>query len=136
MSAAADHTILVVDDNADIRDLLVHRLAQEGFRTVTASGGLEALERIAAARPSLILLDINMPEMSGLEVLSRVRETLGPVELPIVMVTAHAESEDVVESLGLGANDHVLEIALNLHPAERFSYSNSLRLHVPTTKDA
>jgi CheY-like chemotaxis protein len=107
VSAAADHTILVVDDNADIRDLLAHRLAQEGFKAVTAASGLEALDLIAAARPSLILLDVNMPEMSGLEVLSRVRETFGPVELPIVMVTAHAESEDVVESLGLGANDHV-----------------------------
>jgi DNA-binding response OmpR family regulator len=107
VSATADHTILVVDDNEDIRDLLAHRLQQEGFKTVTARSGREALERIAAATPSLILLDVSMPEMSGLDVLRRVRETHGPAELPIVMVTAHAESEDVVEALGLGANDHV-----------------------------
>jgi CheY-like chemotaxis protein len=107
VSATADHTILVVDDNADVRDLLEHRLRQEGFRTATASNGREALERIAAKAPSLILLDVSMPEMSGLDVLSRVRETHGPVELPIVMVTAHADSEDVVEALGRGANDHV-----------------------------
>ncbi len=107
MSATADHTVLVVDDNDDIRDLLAQRLQMEGFRTVTARSGREALARIAEAPPSLILLDISMPEMSGLEVLRRVRETLSPVQMPIVMVSAHAESEDVVEALGLGANDHV-----------------------------
>ena len=107
MSATADHTILVVDDNEDIRDLLAMRLQQEGFRAVTASSGPQALARIATALPSLVLLDISMPEMSGLEVLARVRETHSPVELPIVMVTAHTDSEDVVEALGLGANDYV-----------------------------
>jgi CheY-like chemotaxis protein len=107
VSAAADHTILVVDDNDDIRNLFVHRLQKEGFRVDGASGGPEALEKIAAALPSLILLDISMPDMNGLEVLARVRETYSPVQLPVVMVTARTDSEDVVEALGLGANDYV-----------------------------
>ena len=107
MSATADHTILVVDDNDDIRELFVARLAQEGFRALGASSGPQALERIAAAVPSLILLDVSMPGMSGLEVLARVRETHSPVQLPIMMVTARTESEDIVEALGLGANDYV-----------------------------
>jgi CheY-like chemotaxis protein len=107
VSAAADHAILVVDDNDDIRDLLVRRLEQEGFRATGAASGPEALERIAAATPSLILLDVSMPGMSGLEVLSRLREAHSPVRLPVVMVTARTESEDVVEALGLGANDYV-----------------------------
>jgi CheY-like chemotaxis protein len=107
MSETADHTILVVDDNDDIRELFVARLEQEGFRALGAASGPQALERIAIAVPSLILLDISMPGMSGLEVLTRLRETHSPAQLPIVMVTAHTDSEDVVEALGLGANDYV-----------------------------
>lgn len=107
MSAAADHAILVVDDNDDIRELFVQRLRQEGFRAAGASGGAEALEKIATDPPSLILLDVSMPQMGGLEVLARVRETHSPVQLPVVMVTARTESDDVVEALGLGANDYV-----------------------------
>jgi CheY-like chemotaxis protein len=107
MSETADHTLLVVDDNDDIRDLFVRQLELEGFRAVPASSGPEALQRVSAERPSLILLDVSMPGMSGLEVLARVRETHGPVQLPVVMVTARTESEDVVEALGLGANDYI-----------------------------
>jgi CheY-like chemotaxis protein len=107
VSATADHTVLVVDDNDDIRNLFVLRLEKEGFRAVAAASGSEALERIAASLPSLILLDVSMPGMNGLEVLARVRETHSPVQLPVVMVTARTESEDVVEALGLGANDYV-----------------------------
>ena len=72
--AAGDHTILVVDDNEDNRELLARRLAQEGFRVDEASSGSEALARVAAGRRPLVLLDIIMPEMSGLEVLARLRE--------------------------------------------------------------
>jgi CheY-like chemotaxis protein len=107
VSATAEHSILVVDDNDDIRDLFVRRLEQEGFRATGAASGREALARIAARAPALILLDISMPEMSGLEVLARVRETHGPGQLPILMVTARTDSEDVVEALGLGANDYI-----------------------------
>jgi CheY-like chemotaxis protein len=107
VSATADHTILIVDDNEDIRDLFVRQLEQEGFTAHAASSGPQALERIAAAVPSLVLLDVSMPGMNGLEVLARVRETHSPAQLPIVMVTARTDSEDVVEALGLGANDFV-----------------------------
>ena len=107
MSESADHTVLVVDDNDDIREMLVARLTQEGFRASAVSSGPDALQQVGIRLPSLILLDISMPGMSGLEVLSKLRETHGPVQLPIVMVTAHTDSEDVVEALGLGANDYV-----------------------------
>ncbi|HUG52287.1 MAG TPA: protein kinase [Vicinamibacteria bacterium] len=107
MSAAAEHTVLVVDDSDDIREMFVARLRQEGFRAEGVARGPAALEAIAAAVPSLVLLDISMPGMSGLEVLAKVRETHGPAQLPIVMVTARTDSEDVVEALELGANDYV-----------------------------
>jgi len=107
VSAPAEHSVLVVDDNDDIREMFVARLRQEGFRARGASSGAGALREIAADLPSLVLLDVSMPEMSGLEVLARVRETHDPVQLPVVMVTARSESEDIVEALGLGANDYV-----------------------------
>src|SRR5688500_15419461 len=107
MSATAEQAILVVDDHDDIREMFTSRLRQEGYRAFSAASGREALEKIAAEVPALILLDISMPGMSGLEVLTRVRETHGPVQLPIVMVTAHTDREEIVEALGLGANDYV-----------------------------
>jgi CheY-like chemotaxis protein len=105
--AAGDHTILVVDDNDDNRDVVARQLEHAGFRVEEAASGPEALERVAARAPSLVLLDVNMPRMTGLEVLTRLREAHSPVQLPVIMVTARSGSEDVVESLGLGANDHV-----------------------------
>jgi CheY-like chemotaxis protein len=104
---AAGHTILVVDDSDDNREVVARQLEQAGFRVQEASSGPEALARVAEGPPSLVLLDVNMPKMTGLEVLSRLREAHGPVRLPVIMITARAGAEDVVESLGLGANDHV-----------------------------
>jgi DNA-binding response OmpR family regulator len=101
------HTILVVDDHPDNRELFMRRLEREGFRVLGAESGREALARLAAGDVSLILLDVMMPEMSGLEVLQAVREAYSAAELPVIMVTAKTQSEDVVEALGLGANDYV-----------------------------
>jgi CheY-like chemotaxis protein len=104
---AGEHAILVVDDNDDSREVIARQLEHAGFRVEQASSGPEALARVAAAPPSLVLLDVNMPRMTGLEVLGRLREAHTPVQLPVIMITARSGSDDVVESLGLGANDHV-----------------------------
>ena len=101
------HTILVVDDHPDNRELLMRRLEREGFRVLGAETGRQALDYVKGGPLSLILLDVMMPEMSGIEVLQAVRETHTPSELPVIMVTAKAQSEDVVEALGNGANDYV-----------------------------
>ncbi len=101
------HTILVVDDNEDNREVIARQLEHAGFRVEEASSGAEALASVARRAPSLVLLDVNMPKMTGLEVLSRLREEHGPVRLPVIMITARSGADDVVESLGLGANDHV-----------------------------
>jgi DNA-binding response OmpR family regulator len=101
--------ILVVDDYADNRELFCRRLEREGYRVLPAGTGKDALARVDQGGISLILLDIMMPEMSGLEVLERVRERFSPLELPVIMVTARTESADVVEALGLGANDYVMK---------------------------
>jgi CheY-like chemotaxis protein len=104
---AAGDTILVVDDDEDTREVVARHLERAGFRVREASSGPEALARVAESPPSLVLLDVNMPKMNGLEVLTRLREAHGPAGLPVIMITARAEADDVVTSLGLGANDHV-----------------------------
>ena len=99
--------ILVVDDNEMNRDMLSRRLGRRGFEVATAAGGQEALEAVEQQPFDLILLDIMMPGIDGMEVLQRVRETRSASELPIIMATAKTESEDIVEALKLGANDYV-----------------------------
>ena len=103
----AERTLLVVDDNAANRDLLSRRLERKGFRVITAENGQRALDILATSKVDLVLLDIMMPGLTGLEVLRKVRETQAPSALPVVMVTAKTESEDIVEALELGANDYV-----------------------------
>ena len=99
--------ILVVDDVFDNRDILTRRLVRRGFDVVEAAGGVEALEKIRARTFDVVLLDIMMPDMGGNEVLAEIRRTLSDTELPVIMVTAKSQSEDVAESLALGANDYV-----------------------------
>jgi CheY-like chemotaxis protein len=99
--------LLVVDDLPANRELLARRLERSGFRVVTASDGPEALVVLRRQDVDLVLLDIMMPGMTGLEVLREVRKTRSSVSLPVIMVTAKTDSEDVVEALSLGANDYV-----------------------------
>ncbi len=103
----AERTLLVVDDNPANRDLLSRRLERKGFRVIVAEDGQRALDILATSRVDLVLLDVMMPGLSGLDVLRKVRETQPPSALPVVMVTAKAESDDVVEALEAGANDYV-----------------------------
>jgi serine/threonine protein kinase/CheY-like chemotaxis protein len=102
-----EYTLLVVDDNPENRDLLSRRLERKGFTVIVAADGPEALSLIETRPVDLVLLDVMMPGMSGLDVLKQVRKTRPAAELPIVMATARTESEHVVEALELGANDYV-----------------------------
>lgn len=100
-------TLLVVDDIEMNRDMLSRRLLRKGYRVLQAASGPEALEHIDRDNVDLVLLDIMMPGMTGTEVLRRLRQTYSPQQLPIIMATAKAKSEDMVEALELGANDYV-----------------------------
>jgi class 3 adenylate cyclase/CheY-like chemotaxis protein len=99
--------LLVVDDSALNRDMLSRRLRARGYRVDLAADGPEALAMVAERGYALVLLDVMMPGMSGLDVLARVRETAGPADLPIIMATARVDSDDIVEALNRGANDYV-----------------------------
>jgi class 3 adenylate cyclase len=103
--------LLVVDDNEMNRDMLSRRLKAKGFEVETAEDGRQALNRIQQGRLDLVLLDVMMPGISGLDVLREARDEmkLSPADLPIIMATAKDASEDVVEALKLGANDYVVK---------------------------
>src|SRR5262245_39862671 len=100
-------TVLVVDDEELNRDALARSLQRHDYEVVTAKSGREAIELLGGRRFDLVLLDIMMPGMNGLEVLKFLRRVDSLVDLPIIMVTAKGESEDMVEALELGANDYV-----------------------------
>jgi sigma-B regulation protein RsbU (phosphoserine phosphatase) len=100
-------TILVVDDNEANRDVLSRRLQRRGYVTVKVEDGPSALSAIENQVFDLVLLDVMMPGMSGLEVLEEIRKTRSPTDLPVIMATAKDQSEDVVMALNMGANDYV-----------------------------
>jgi diguanylate cyclase (GGDEF)-like protein/PAS domain S-box-containing protein len=100
-------SLLVVDDDTMNRDLMLRRLSRRGFNAALAGNGREALAWINAHRVDLVLLDIEMPDMNGIEVLKILRQDYTPAQLPIIMVTGKAGSDDVVAALAAGANDYV-----------------------------
>ncbi len=107
VTSTQEPVILVVDDNELNRDLLSRRLIKRGFTVSLAEDGFSALDWLANHPCDLVLLDIMMPGMSGIEVLEKVRETRDGTELPIIMATAKDGRDDIVSALKLGANDYV-----------------------------
>jgi CheY-like chemotaxis protein len=102
--------LLVVDDNEDNRDMLARRLRRRGYEVTTAESGALALDLISSAHHfDAVLLDVMMPDITGLEVLAKLRTRFNKEQLPVVMATARSDSEDVVEALRLGANDYVIK---------------------------
>ena len=96
--------VLVVDDEAIVRDVLTRYLEQEGFRVDCAADGEAALELAARSRPDVVLLDLMLPKVDGLEVFRRIRAR---DDVPVVMITAKGEAVDRVVGLELGADDYV-----------------------------
>src|SRR6202163_3485397 len=99
--------LLIVDDNEMNRDMLARRLERKGYEVGVAESAKLLLERVKQDGADLVLLDIEMPEVSGLEALRLLREAYSPIDLPIIMVTAKNQSEDIVKALDLGANDYL-----------------------------
>ncbi|MCP4658352.1 MAG: response regulator, partial [bacterium] len=106
--AGEDSTsILVVDDEPVIRQVLVNQLAPEGYAITQAASGPEALKRIEERPCDLVLLDVMMPRMSGYEVCRALRERHPLDELPVIFLTAKNQAEDLVVGLAAGANDYL-----------------------------
>src|SRR3977135_1758561 len=99
--------VLVVEDEAPLATMLRYNLEKQGFRVEEASDGQEALTRIAEAQPDIVLLDWMLPVMSGIEVCRQIPRKASTRDLPVIMVTARTEDQDVVRGLNTGADDFI-----------------------------
>jgi DNA-binding response OmpR family regulator len=103
----APATVLVVDDDPVILKLLEVNFEMEGFTVVRAADGAEGLERARAVLPDIVILDVMMPRMTGYEVAKALREDERTADIPIIFVTARAQSSDVERGMELGVDDYV-----------------------------
>ena len=99
-------TILVVDDDHGLRELIRINLEHEGYGVIQAANGVQCLTSVRELRPDMVILDVMMPEMDGLEACGKVREFS---QVPILMLTAKVQSEDVITGLDKGADDYLLK---------------------------
>ena len=99
--------ILIVDDEPANRDVLAARLASHGYQTLTAAGGEEALRIVRGESQDLVLLDVIMPGLDGLEVCRRLKADRSTAFLPVILVTARANSADVVAGLEAGGDEYL-----------------------------
>jgi len=99
--------VLIVDDERDLRTLLDFNLRQAGWRTAQAETGAEALARARSLKPSVIILDLNLPDVSGMDVCRLLRADVETRDLPILMLTARGAEDDRVQGLTLGADDYL-----------------------------
>lgn len=104
---AQEPLILVVDDEEMNRDMLSRRLERKGYRVLVAEDGFQALTMVEQHRFDLIVLDIMMPKLSGLEVLHTLRKEHDDIQLPILMASAKTQTDDIVSAFKLGANDYI-----------------------------
>ncbi len=110
-TAKNDFMVLIVDDDNNLSDLLSIRLRQKNIRVMNASDGETALKIIQHDAPDLVVLDINLPGMSGHDILRRLKQDPEHVAMPVLMLTANAQEKDVVSALHSGAIDYIIKPA-------------------------
>ncbi|MEW6564232.1 MAG: response regulator [Spirochaetota bacterium] len=103
----AKASIMVVEDDQDIRELVIYNLGKEGYTVVSAESGEQALKLIESANPDLIVLDIMLPGMDGIEVLRSLKQGSRYAQIPVIMATAKSEDSDIITGLELGADDYI-----------------------------
>jgi DNA-binding response OmpR family regulator len=101
--------ILLAEDDVLVRESLRSRLAAAGYDVHTARSGREALERVVALRPDIMVLDINMPEMDGFGVLEAMGEFHSGADTQVIVLTARQTAEDVQRAMALGARDYIVK---------------------------
>jgi two-component system phosphate regulon response regulator PhoB len=99
--------ILVVDDETDIIELITFQLERDGYIVISANDGIEAVSKINKDKPDLVILDIMMPRMSGLDVVQLLRGNEDKKSLPIIIVSAKGTEDDIVEGMDLGSDDYL-----------------------------
>jgi len=103
----AKENILIVDDEEDVLELVRFNLEKNGYKTETAVSGEEALKKAKAKRPDLIILDLMLPGIDGLEVCKNLKSDTKTENIPVIMLTARSEETDIVTGLELGAQDYI-----------------------------
>jgi DNA-binding response OmpR family regulator len=116
-------TILLVEDDSFVSDIYSMKLNAEGFNVVLARNGMEALKKLEEVVPDLILLDIIMPYVSGLEVLQKIKSKENLKKIPVILLTNVSEKEKIEEALGIGANDYLIKS--HFTPSEVLNKINS-----------
>ncbi len=101
--------ILVADDKLEVVELVAATLEGEGYQIITASDGMEALEKIGKEKPDLVLLDVIMPKMTGLEVLAKAKKDPQTKDTPIIMLTAKGQQLDKDKGIALGATGYIIK---------------------------
>jgi DNA-binding response OmpR family regulator len=104
---SSDKTIIVVDDNPDIVNIVKTILEGKGYNVMCAYSGAELFTKLKERKPDLIILDIMMPEMDGLEVLTRLKGVPETASLPVILLTAKVQYEDVLGGYKLGADYYI-----------------------------
>jgi len=99
--------ILLVDDEPDILKVVIFRQKASGYQVVAASDGSEAFEAAEREKPDLIMLDVNMPVMDGIQALEKLKSDEGTKNIPVIMLTAKTQSQDIEKAMSLGANDYI-----------------------------
>ena len=120
-------TVLIADDDPDILALVTFKVKQAGYTLVTATDGAAALAAARETTPDLVVLDVSMPRMSGLEVCRELRADAATAKVPVLLLTARAQEADIEAGFDVGADDYVVKpfiprelvarIAANLGPA-------------------
>lgn len=103
----SNQTILVVDDEQDLLDLIEYNLKKEGFKVLKAENGYEGIQLAKSENPDLVLLDIMMPKMGGLEVCEFIRKDPATKKIPIIFLTARGDEKTEIEGLDRGADDYI-----------------------------
>ena len=117
--------ILIVEDEPDIAELLAYNLHQAGFETITAINGEDAFRQVNTRLPDLILLDLLLPGMDGLEICRMLKQNLKTADIPVIMLTAKGEKTDRIVGLELGADDYITkpfsprEVVLRIRAVQR-----------------
>lgn len=100
---------MIVEDEQEILDLLIYNLSKEGYQVSGATSGEDALPKIRSTKPELILLDLMLPGMNGLDLCKTVKRDASTQNIPIIMVTAKGEENDILTGLKLGADDYIVK---------------------------
>lgn len=104
-----EYKIMIIEDDVFVMDIYQTKLTQEGFQLISAMNGVEAMKKLATETPDLILLDIIMPYMGGLEVLAEIKKDERINKIPVIMLTNLSQKEEVNTAMDLGANDFLIK---------------------------